>query len=168
MSIEGGSSPAFLQGILTQEKELFKKVASAVLDEGLEHRPDPRSRCSRELLEHLIGHTQDLEELLDDGVIHHRNQVPFESVEDGVNQLDSSMSAVIEKLGSISQEQWMEPGKFFVGDAVVAEAPRQNLAWMMFLDAVHHRGQLTTHLRAMGSKVPAIYGPSADDMGPSH
>jgi uncharacterized damage-inducible protein DinB len=30
---------------------------------------------------------------------------------------------------------------------------------------IHHRGQLTTYLRAMGAKVPSIYGPSADDGG---
>ena len=28
--------------------------------------------------------------------------------------------------------------------------------------SVHHRGQLAAYLRAMGSKVPDIYGPSAD------
>jgi uncharacterized damage-inducible protein DinB len=28
--------------------------------------------------------------------------------------------------------------------------------------STHHRGQLAAYLRAMGSKVPAIYGASAD------
>jgi uncharacterized damage-inducible protein DinB len=28
--------------------------------------------------------------------------------------------------------------------------------------SIHHRGQLATHLRAMGGKVPALYGGSAD------
>jgi uncharacterized damage-inducible protein DinB len=28
---------------------------------------------------------------------------------------------------------------------------------------VHHRGQLSTYLRAMGSKVPSIYGSSFDE-----
>jgi uncharacterized damage-inducible protein DinB len=28
--------------------------------------------------------------------------------------------------------------------------------------SIHHRGQLAAYLRAMGSKVPNIYGPSAD------
>ena len=42
------------------------------------------------------------------------------------------------------------------------------LAWILFLDAVHHRGQLSTHLRPMGSTVPSIYGPSADDQGEGH
>jgi uncharacterized damage-inducible protein DinB len=28
---------------------------------------------------------------------------------------------------------------------------------------IHHRGQLAAYLRALGSKVPAIYGGSADE-----
>jgi uncharacterized damage-inducible protein DinB len=28
----------------------------------------------------------------------------------------------------------------------------------------HHRGQLSSYLRAMGGKVPGIYGPTADTM----
>jgi hypothetical protein len=31
------------------------------------------------------------------------------------------------------------------------------------LDIVHHRGQITTYLRPMGSTVPQSYGPSADE-----
>jgi uncharacterized damage-inducible protein DinB len=30
---------------------------------------------------------------------------------------------------------------------------------------IHHRGQLTAYLRPMGGKVPACYGPTADDKG---
>jgi uncharacterized damage-inducible protein DinB len=29
--------------------------------------------------------------------------------------------------------------------------------------SIHHRGQLASYLRACGSKVPAIYGGSADE-----
>jgi uncharacterized damage-inducible protein DinB len=51
---------------------------------------------------------------------------------------------------------------------VIKEGPRQQLAWMMLLDSVHHRGQLSTHLRPMGSKVPSMYGPSADEEMTAH
>jgi uncharacterized damage-inducible protein DinB len=36
--------------------------------------------------------------------------------------------------------------------------------WVSLLlrHSAHHRGQLSTYLRAMGGKVPPIYGPSAD------
>lgn len=157
------STLAFYQGLLAQERPVFLKVVQAVLDDGLEHRPDPKSRCSRELIEHLIGHNLDLAELLDDGVIHHRNQVPFDSVDDAVKQLDGSFGLVLEKLAAIDDSDWLQPAKFLLGDHLIMEAPREQLAWLMLLDSVHHRGQLSTHLRAMGSTVPSMYGPSADE-----
>ena len=116
----------------------------------------------------MIGHNQDLIELLDDGVIHHRNQVAFGTIDDAVATLDQTFGEVIDRLGQVDEETWMSPAKFMAGDHMVMEAPRMQLAWMMLLDAIHHRGQLSTYLRPMGSKVPAIYGPSADDEGPGH
>jgi len=35
-------------------------------------------------------------------------------------------------------------------------------SWVMN-HAIHHRGQLSVYLRETGSKVPSIYGPSADE-----
>jgi uncharacterized damage-inducible protein DinB len=33
----------------------------------------------------------------------------------------------------------------------------------LFSHLAHHRGQLTVYLRLLEAKVPAIYGPSADE-----
>lgn len=46
---------------------------------------------------------------------------------------------------------------------VVMEAPRYEMIQDTMLHWAHHRGQMTVYLRLMGAKVPAIYGPSADD-----
>ena len=46
---------------------------------------------------------------------------------------------------------------------VVLEAPRFEMIQDTINHWVHHRGQATVYLRLMGAKVPAIYGPSADD-----
>lgn len=35
--------------------------------------------------------------------------------------------------------------------------------WEFLFDQIHHRGQISTYLRPMGAKVPAIIGPSADE-----
>ena len=43
------------------------------------------------------------------------------------------------------------------------EAKKFTMAWGFFFDLIHHRGQLTTFLRAMGEKVPSVYGGSADE-----
>jgi uncharacterized damage-inducible protein DinB len=162
------SNLAFFRDVLSQERGIFHKVADAVIEEGMDYRPDPKARSSRELLEHLIGHNLDLVELIEDGTIHHRNQVPFASLEAGVQALDESFGSVIDKLGTLDDEQWAEPASFMAGGHLIMEAPRSQLAWMMLFDAVHHRGQLSTHLRPMGSTVPAMYGPSADDQGTDH
>jgi uncharacterized damage-inducible protein DinB len=159
------SSLPFFKNLVAQEKGVFSRVAGAVLEEGLDYRPDPKARSSRELLEHLIGHNLDIVELMQDGVIHHRNQVPIESAEDGVRQLDASFDAAVRALDSIGDEEWGQTGTFMLGEEVIMTGPYEQIAWMMFLDAVHHRGQLSTHLRPMGSRVPAMYGPSADDPG---
>ena len=41
--------------------------------------------------------------------------------------------------------------------------PAVALISMAIRHSVHHRGQLSSYLRAMGGKVPGIYGPSADE-----
>lgn len=162
------SSLPFFRNLLAQEKGIFSRVAGAVTEDGLDYRPEPKARSSRELIEHLIGHNLDIAELLEDGVIHHRNSVPFGSVEDGVRKLDDSFDAAVAALDSIADEDWTRTGSFMVGDQVIMTGPYEQMAWMLLLDAVHHRGQLSTHLRPMGSTVPAMYGPSADDPGDAH
>jgi uncharacterized damage-inducible protein DinB len=46
---------------------------------------------------------------------------------------------------------------------VVMEAPRHEMIQDTINHWAHHRGQMTVYLRLLGAKVPAIYGPSADD-----
>jgi uncharacterized damage-inducible protein DinB len=43
------------------------------------------------------------------------------------------------------------------------EMPAASFLGMANNHSTHHRGQLAAYLRAMGSKVPAIYGGSADE-----
>ena len=45
----------------------------------------------------------------------------------------------------------------------VNRSPGYAQAWGFLFDIIHHRGQITTYLRAMGSTVPQIYGPTADE-----
>ena len=51
-----------------------------------------------------------------------------------------------------------------MGGQVLTEGPRYiNIANGALSHMAHHRGQLTVYLRLIESKVPAIYGPSADE-----
>ena len=53
--------------------------------------------------------------------------------------------------------------RLLVRGKVVMEAPRYEMIQDTINHWAHHRGQMTVYLRLMGAKVPAIYGPSADD-----
>jgi uncharacterized damage-inducible protein DinB len=46
---------------------------------------------------------------------------------------------------------------------VVQEGPRHQMIAETLSHWSHHRGQMTVYLRLMGAKVPALFGPSADE-----
>ena len=150
----------------SMEAGMFEKVFNAVPGDKLDWQPEPKARTARALIGHLIGHEQDLGELLESGEIHHRNQVQFSDVAAAVTLYRQACQDVDAKLKALDDETWDGgPGKFWVENDVIMEAPRRDLGWLLLCDSIHHRGQLSTYLRPMGSKVPAIYGPSADDAG---
>ena len=53
--------------------------------------------------------------------------------------------------------------RLIAGGHVVMNQPRHIVLRDTLNHLAHHRGQLTVYLRLTDSKVPAIYGPSADD-----
>ena len=67
-------------------------------------------------------------------------------------------------LEDTTEEHLLGMWRFRMDGQVVSEGPR----YAMIADGAmthlaHHRGQLTVYLRMLESKVPAIYGPSADE-----
>lgn len=157
----------FFAQMISGEFERFRNVIAALPADKLDYKPDPKARTAGELVGHMIGHNEDLVELMTKGHINHRMTVEFQSLDDAVSKFEKSYREVEAGLKAISEEAWMKAGDFKVGDHVAMSAPAQSLAWMLFMDSVHHRGQLSTHIRPMGGKVPSIYGPSADSPPPS-
>jgi uncharacterized damage-inducible protein DinB len=82
-----------------------------------------------------------------------------------VSEYERNVSAVDDLIARTDDRAWEKKGKFFFGTPTPWEDTIQNFVWGFLHDAIHHRGQLTAYLRPMGSKVPSIYGPSADDSG---
>lgn len=142
----------------------FLAVMEAVPAQRLDYRPHPTSRSAHELIGHLVGHHQDVLELAQTGKINHRIQVPFKNLDEALQMYRTAHTALEQEFGAMNESTWESPGKFLVNGEVKYEFSRRDLAWMLFFDSVHHRGQLSTYLRPMGGKVPAIYGPSADTM----
>ena len=142
----------------------FTNVMQAAPAAELGYRPHPRSRSAYELIGHLLGHEQDLAELVATGSVHHRMQVPFATLGEGLHLYRAAHATLEQGLAALSDMDWDAPGQFLFDGQVVYALPRRDLAWMLLFDGLHHRGQLSTYLRPMGGQVPAIYGPSADTM----
>jgi uncharacterized damage-inducible protein DinB len=77
--------------------------------------------------------------------------------------LDQAASVARSALETTTDEHLETSWRLLAHGQVVMESPR----YVMIQDTInhwaHHRGQMTVYLRLMGAKVPALYGPSADD-----
>ncbi|MCA1581545.1 MAG: DinB family protein [Acidobacteria bacterium] len=87
---------------------------------------------------------------------------PPETWAGAVGAYERSASDVIDTVRSVPEEKISRKTPFGP-PALKMELSVIEVMWLMLLDSIHHRGQLAVYVRMAGGKVPAIYGPSADD-----
>jgi uncharacterized damage-inducible protein DinB len=80
-----------------------------------------------------------------------------------IKALDESAAEARDALAKTTDEHLETKWKLLARGNVVWEGLRKEMIQDTINHWVHHRGQMTVYLRLMGEKVPAIYGPSADD-----
>lgn len=80
-----------------------------------------------------------------------------------VEALDKAAAGAREAFDKTTDEHLMTNWQLKAAGNVVAEAARHEMIQDTLLHWAHHRGQMTVYLRLLGAKVPALYGPSADD-----
>jgi len=80
-----------------------------------------------------------------------------------IQALDKSAADARAALEKTTDEHLNTTWQLKARGAVVQEAPRYQMIQDTINHWAHHRGQMTVYLRLMGAKVPAIYGPSADE-----
>ncbi len=90
-------------------------------------------------------------------------QVP--AATEGILELfDENLAAARAALAGADDAAMGETWTLRNGDQEIFSMPRGVvLRSMVFNHVIHHRGQLTVYLRMVGAKVPALYGPSADE-----
>ncbi|HYX28337.1 MAG TPA: DinB family protein [Pyrinomonadaceae bacterium] len=88
---------------------------------------------------------------------------PLNTSAEYIAALDQAATGARDALGRTSDEHLQANWQLKAAGKVVAQAPRHEMIQDTFGHWAHHRGQMTVYLRLMGAKVPAIYGPSADD-----
>ena len=132
---------------------VFKRIP-----EGSNYRPDPKSRTAMEIAWQIFSEEKLIIEALESGRVEY---VPL--------PMPGTMQEVIqayEQQSAGMRQRWEAvPGACWEGtlDFFGRPRPASPMVLSFLFDIVHHRGQITTYLRPMGSTVPQIYGPSADE-----
>lgn len=154
-----GYRAMMLDGIL-REAECTKRVIAAVPDEKAEYRPDPKARTAKELAWHIANSDiQFLDGIADLKFSMESPEHKPQTSADVVAWYDDNMKRGVARVQAMTAEQLLTPVNFFG----VFNLPA--VLYLGFLNnhSIHHRGELATYLRPMGSKVPSIYGGSYDE-----
>lgn len=122
------------------------------------YRPDPRSRTAQEIAWQIVGEERLIIESLETGRMAWTPVPMPASMADVLAAYDALSADMGDRWRALPDERWS--GTLDFGGR---ERPAADMAWSFLLDIVHHRGQISTYLRPMGSTVPQIYGPSADE-----
>lgn len=156
----------FFKACFANEFKATKDIIAAMPEDQLSYRPHPVNRSAYEMAEHIIAHVADLAVILEHGQCDEILTYPFSGVQDGVQKLQVLSDQVTALLENYPEERWTsEPVELLVGGKPLVTLPRMNMIWFFFFDIIHHRGQLSSYIRPMGGKNPAVYGYSADTLG---
>jgi uncharacterized damage-inducible protein DinB len=146
-----------------KEAAATRKVISRIPQDQSEYRADPKARTAREIAWLIVREELALAEGLTKGVFEWQEQPAPGTVKEIVDTYDRHHGRVSKDLHDLAPERWAQPVPFMYQGQEVMKETGYNNAWGFLFDIIHHRGQLSTYLRPMGAKVPAIYGPSADE-----
>lgn len=142
-----------------REVTTTKRVLAAIPEGKKDYRPDPNARTAWELAWHLANtDVQFLDGIAD---LKFTMAAPAEkpkTVTELVDWYDKNIKRSAARVRALSPQQLLTPVPFFTFNLPAA-------FYLGFLNnhSIHHRGELATYLRPMGSKVPAIYGGSFDE-----
>jgi uncharacterized damage-inducible protein DinB len=167
MSEQQAPTPEFVLGYrqlmldgLSGELEITKKVIGAIPDAKSDYRPDPNARTAWELAWHLAN--TDIQFL--DGIaeLNFKMENPAEkpkTVAEIVGWYDANFKSGAARVAALTADQLLTPVNFMGAFNFPV------VFYLGFLNnhSIHHRGELATYLRPMGSRVPSIYGGSFDE-----
>lgn len=149
---------SFLCTALASESAATRKVIQALPDSKLDWQPHDKGMKAGELAWHTIVAEQFFLDGILTGEFHPEafSKGPA-TVAEMIAYYDNTVVPMIDQVAALSGEQLARTIGFHgFSNSGVAFINLCNV------HGVHHRGQLSTYVRSLGEKVPAIYGESAD------
>ena len=148
-------------GTLKNESRTTKTILEAVPADQLSYRPDACAKTADELLRHIATAEFYFLEAVITGVFNPAGvKIPDDATTPALVAAwyQEKFAKDFDTITKLSGEQLAK---------IVDFRGRLQMPAVMFLQfglghTIHHRGQLSTYLRPMGGKIPAIYGESYD------
>ncbi len=145
------------------EQKTTRRVIEAIPADKSGWKPDPKSKSALDLAWHVASS----ECFFMQGIIagkYERGEggampASIKTPADIVKWYDENFNKLTAQLAGVKGEDLVRNIDFFG----MFSFPGIVYAGLMCNHSIHHRGQLSTYLRPMGSKVPSIYGPSGDE-----
>lgn len=151
---------------LEKEMPATLKTVEAIPADKCGWKPDPKSRTALDLAWHIVTvdvlFAEQIAGLSFDTMMTEEQALAAKtpkSPKEAADWYRENYPKALGKLKKMTAQQLLTPLNFLGMMTMPA------FFYLSFVQnhSVHHRGQLSGYLRPMGGKVPAIYGPSADE-----
>jgi len=152
----------FLIADFENEMQTTIRVINAVPNDNLDYQPDSKSKTGLGLVRHLTLEDEWLLNSIADGAFlpppEDSDVCGIMNSADAVARYQVKVPAALDRVRAMSGEQLSNVIDLFG----MIQGTGVNFLAIALKHSIHHRGQLSAYLRAMGGSVPGIYGPSAD------
>ena len=151
--------------VYEQEFQTTLKVLRAYPKDQLDLKPAPILKSARELAWIFVIENGVSETLLLTGDLSQLKGAPPppDTMEEIIGALEATHAKVAQIVRDLPEEKLLETTRWLVGPKVMGDVPKIQFLWMMLMDSIHHRGQLTIYTRIAGGIVPSIYGPTYEE-----
>lgn len=162
-SEEASILAAHLLSRMQHESETTARVIAALPDDKSHYRIHPKARTALELAWHIVSLEMWFLDSIFQGEFYASagSAVP-EEIKTGVNAASwytEQFDLNFKKASKLSGDYLATPMSFLRK----FDYPGVIYLQMALSHTIHHRGQFAAYLRAMGARVPAIYGESLDE-----
>ncbi len=150
--------------VWNNEHKITLRVMNAYPADKLDLKPAEKSKSARDLLFVFVSEQHFFTMALD-GKIDFMAPMPKapSTLQEIISAYEKENAALVAKLKATPEADFNKTVAFPVAPKTMGQVRVMDLSWMMLMDSVHHRGQLSVYIRLAGGKVPSIYGPTADE-----
>jgi uncharacterized damage-inducible protein DinB len=159
-----------LKGEFEHEVENTRKLLKAIPDTALNYKPAENLWSTGQLASHIAEvynwYQPTLHKDVFDMAGYKYDKGDISKAENIVTKFEENVIAARQALDTATDESMFTNWKMVMGgeEPIFPVMPRiQVVRGFLFNHLYHHRGELVTHLRSTGNKVPGLYGPTYEE-----